>query len=557
MGTFTIWIEAFSGLGLFLFGMLYLESQIKAAAGRAFKQWIRQTTNTHFKSLLSGIFATTLFQSSSVVTLMALSLIGAQIMSLESGIAVIFGSNIGTTITAWIVGLIGFKMDIKLLSYLFIGIGGLGGVLAGDGHRWKSYFGAMVGFGLIFLGLEGMKESFTSFSTELDISRYHFDTPYWYAVIGFALTAVIQSSSASIAIIQSALFAHMIGFDAAASFVIGSNIGTTVTAFLGAIGGTPDKKRTAVAHFLFNVSTGVVALLLLKPLVAAVLYFLPQSDPVIQIALFHTLFNLMGVLLWYPFIGLLTAILQKLFTKEPEYVTEYIQNVSIQLPDVAYDALDKEIVHLAKEVENFALLAINIPPAKALKESVPAEKLLDEYKDNFDLSYDRIYTKIRLLEGEILRFITKLATQSDDASFQQKLNLQARKITYLATAAKAIKDMLHDLDRFYDSQSAEALRFLRNLRYQILQSVQVFDKALSEGSKESYQRMNDIYHKIAKSYQNSVALLSDMAKDSTVSASMLTISINDMHLSKSFTKSLRNILSLLFADKEFYESGTA
>jgi phosphate:Na+ symporter len=553
VGTFTIWIEAFSGLGLFLFGMLYLESQIKAAAGRAFKQWIRQTTNTHFKSLLSGIFATALFQSSSVVTLMALSLIGAQIMTLESGIAVIFGSNIGTTITAWIVGLIGFKMDIKLLSYLFIGIGGLGGVLAGDGHRWKSYFGAMVGFGLIFLGLEGMKESFTSFSTQLDISKYHFENPYWYALIGFGLTAVIQSSSASIAIIQSALFAHMVGFDAAASFVIGSNIGTTVTAFLGAIGGTPDKKRTALAHFLFNVSTGIVALLLLRPLVHGVLYILPQSDPVIQIALFHTVFNLMGVLLWYPFIGVLTKGLQKVFTKEQEHVTEYIHNVTIQLPDVAYDALDKEIVHLAKEVESFALLAINIPPAKALKEFTSVEKLLNEYQDNFDLSYDRLYTKIRLLEGEILRFITKVATQSTDPFFQEKLNRQARKVTYLATAAKTIKDMLHDLDRLYDAQTAEELHFLRNLRYQILQSVQVFDKAFL-GEKEAYKEMNEIYHKIAKSYRNSMMLISDIAKNNVVSSTMLTIAINDMHLSKSFTKSLRNILLLEFQEKEENES---
>ncbi len=546
MGTLTIWIEAFSGLGLFLFGMLYLESQIKLAAGHSFKQWIHRTTDTHFKSLLSGIVATAFFQSSSVVTLMTLSLIGAQIMTLESGIVVIFGSNIGTTITAWIVGLVGFKMDIKLLSYLFIGVGGLGGVLTGSGHRWGNYFGVMVGFGLIFLGLEGMKESFTSFATAFDISKYHFQNAYWYAVIGFALTAVIQSSSASIAIIQSALFAHMIGFEAAASFVIGANIGTTVTAILGAIGGMPDKKRTAVAHLVFNITTGLVALVLLQPLIVAVTFLLPHEDTVVQIALFHTLFNLLGVLMWYPFIGPLTRGLQKLFTKEREYVTEYLQNVSVDLPDVAYDALRKEMLHLCKEVESFALLAINIPPAKAFKEHTAVEKMLDNYRENFDVSYEKLYTKIRLLEGEILRFIAKLAIASDDPKFQELLNIEARKITYLATAAKAIKDMLHDIDRLYDAQSPEELGFLRNLRYQILQSVQAFDKALTENDETSYRVMNEIYHKIAKSYQNSMALLSDMAKNSAVSSSMLTIAVNDMHLSKSFTKSLRNILTLMF-----------
>jgi phosphate:Na+ symporter len=181
------------------------------------------------------------------------------------------------------------------------------------------------------------------------------------------------------------------------------------------------------------------------------------------------------------------------------------------------------------------------------------EKLLNEYQDNFDLSYDRLYTKIRLLEGEILRFITKVATQSTDPSFQEKLNRQARKVTYLATAAKTIKDMLHDLDRLYDAQTAEELHFLRNLRYQILQSVQVFDKAFL-GEKEAYKEMNEIYHKIAKSYRNSMMLISDIAKNNVVSSTMLTIAINDMHLSKSFTKSLRNILLLEFQEKEENES---
>ncbi len=549
MTLYTTWLEAFSGLGLFLFGMLYLEAQIRSAAGRSFKRIIMRATDTHFKSLLSGLLATAVFQSSSVVTLMALSLIGAQLMPLESGIAVIFGSNLGTTVTAWIVGLVGFKMDIKLLSYLFIGIGGLGGVLIGDGNRWRSYFGAMVGFGLIFLGLEGMKESFASLGSGFDIAHYRFDHPWWYALTGFGLTAVIQSSSAAIAIIQSALFAHMIGFEAAGAFVIGANVGTTVTAFLGAIGGTPDKKRTALAHFLFNVSTGLVALAMLQYLVKGVEYLMPGVDPVIQIALFHTIFNMLGVVIWYPFIGPLSRGLQHLFKKEPEHVTKYIHNVSTELPGVAYDALQKEIVHLAKEVEKFALLAIKIPPAKALDDYASPEKLLDRYDENFDVSYERLYGRIRLLEGEILRFITRLATHIEDAEMQGELDKEARKITYLVTAAKAIKDMLYDIDQLYDAKTLEEETFLRNLRYQILQGTQAFDRALS-GEKDAWRKMQEIYTAIARSYQNTMELISDMARNREVSSQMLTIAINDMHLSKSYTKSLRNVLGLIFEEKQ-------
>jgi phosphate:Na+ symporter len=189
---FTIFIEVFSSLGLFLFGMIFLENQIKISAGHSFKSIVENATSTHFKALLTGFGTTAIFQSSSVVTLMTLSLIGAGLMSLNSAIAIIFGANIGTTVTAWIVALIGFKMDIKLLSYIFIGIGGLGSVLSSEEGKWKNYFGILVGFGLIFLGLEGMKDSFSVISKNFDISSYRFSNYYMYAILGLVITSIIQ-----------------------------------------------------------------------------------------------------------------------------------------------------------------------------------------------------------------------------------------------------------------------------------------------------------------------------------------------------------------------------
>ena len=335
MPTFALWVEAFSGLGLFLFGMFYLESQIKQSAGHAFKQIVQHATGTSARSLLTGIGATALFQSSSVVTLMTLSLVGAQLLTLGSAVAVIFGANIGTTVTAWIVALIGFKVDIRLLAYLLIGIGGLGGVFASAEGRWKNIFGAVVGFGLLFLGLEGMKESSSGFAQAFDITKFTDFNPYWFALIGLLLTAVIQASAAAIAIAQSAIFAQIIGFEAAAAFVIGANVGTTVTAVLGSIGGSPDKKRVALAHFLFNISTGGVALLLLAPLSWGIMHYTPELDGVAKIALFHTIFNLIGVLIWLPFIRPLVRFLLRFFKKEPLRVTKFIHNVSPSVPDMA------------------------------------------------------------------------------------------------------------------------------------------------------------------------------------------------------------------------------
>ncbi|WP_456450523.1 Na/Pi cotransporter family protein [Hydrogenimonas sp.] len=542
MESVKVWVEAFSGLGLFLFGMIYLENQIRLFAGRAFKRWVRFATGTRFKSFAAGLAATALFQSSSVVTLMALSLIGAGLMSLEHAIAVIFGANIGTTVTAWIVGFVGFKLDIKLLSYAFVGIGGLGSVLAEEGSRTRALLNAMVGFGLIFMGLEGMKESFSAFAADFSLARLRFDHPEWYALVGFGITALIQSSSAAIAIVQSALFAHLIGFEAAAAFVVGSNVGTTVTAILGAFGGSSDKKRTALAHLLFNLSTGVVALALLPQLIAAADMLMPHGDAVLRIALFHTLFNVLGAVLWYPFIKPLAAWLKRFFKHQKAHVTHYIHNVSADLPDVALDALEKEISHLAEEVENFALLAVNVPPAKVLAEQMPVDKLLDLYEANEAYSYHRLYAHIRRLEGEILRFVTELSGSVADEALDARLDRAARVTTYLATAAKAIKDMLHDLERWYDGEEPEEAQFLRNLRYQIIKSVQAFHNAFTAKDEATYQEMERFYKRIADSYKNSMAVIGSLAKNRKVSSEMTTIAINDLHLSKSFSKSLRNAL---------------
>ncbi len=538
-----VWIEAFSGLGLFLFGMLYLEAQIKASAGRTFKRLVQHATGTRFKSLLTGLAATAFFQSSSVVTLMALSLVGAELMPLQSAIAVIFGANVGTTVTAWLIALIGFKMDIKLLSYVMIGLGGLGSVLAGDGSRYRSYFGVMVGFGLIFLGLKGMQESFGTFSVSFDLSAYAGTSPYWFALIGLVLTALIQSSSASVAIAQSAIYTHIIGFEAAAAFVIGANVGTTVTAILGAIGGIPDKKRMALAHLVFNLSTGAAALMLLGPLVHLTDLIGDGADGVVRIAVFHTLFNVLGVLIWYPFIAPLQRWLKRFFHKEPLHVTQYIRNVSTEVPDLALDALEKEIGHLSSRVETFALLAVNIPPPKALEKETGIDKLLERNTKNFDIDYDKLYRNIRLLEGEIYRYIARLSARSDDEAQQETLGRLQRNVSYLATAAKSVKDMLYDLDVLHDAEAPELQAFYKNLRYQILKSVLAYHD-LQNGKKDAVRELEETYARVADSYRNSIRVIETVANDPAIASELTSMAINALHLVKSFSKSLRNIANL-------------
>jgi len=187
------------------------------------------------------------------------------------------------------------------------------------------------------------------------------------------------------------------------------------------------------------------------------------------------------------------------------------------------------------------LLAINIPPPKVLKAHTPTDKLLDRYEDNMELSYEKLYDPIRLLEGEIYRYVTQATLGKSDESFLEKLNEIVRQTSYLATAAKAIKDMLEDLNRLYLAESAEEQKFLRNLRYQILKSVEAFDAA-KRGDSAARKEMENIYKRIAESYRDNMGTIRGIAKNREIPTEMTTIAVNDMHLSKSFTKSLRNAL---------------
>lgn len=549
MSDYTLWVHLFASVGLLLFGMLYLEARIKESVGRSFGIWVKRATQTHLHSLMLGLGATSLFQSSSIVSLMALSLIGAGMISLENAIAIIFGSNIGSTTTSWIIALAGFKLDVKLLAYGMIGIGGIGGVIAEESSRWRNIFGAIVGFGLIFLGLEGMKESASVFSESFDVAQYADLNPYLFSLAGFVLTAIIQSSAASVVIMQSMLFAHMVSFEMAAAFVVGANIGTTVTVMLGSVGGASDKKRTALAHLFFNLSTGAVALMLLGPLVWLIDAIDISQDPVVKIALFHTLFNFFGVLLWYPFIPLLAKGLMHFFKKKKHYSTRYIHNVSVELTDVAVIALHKEVDYLAHKIEDFALLAINLPPAKALGGKLSVEKLLDQHKEQADIRYDKIYEDIRLLLGEIFDFAMILSAKNTDKKYQERIQKIIKAVTYLATAAKSVKDMLHDFEYLSGTQTAEEQQFYKNLRYQILKTVLSFNAAKS-GEKAAIDEMEMRYRKITESYKNSIEVLSNIIKNRSISKEVNTIAVNDMHLSKSFTKSLRNFLYIMYNNND-------
>ncbi len=440
---------ALSGLGIFLFGMFFLESALKDAGGSKLKKIVKSFTSSIPKAILTGGVVTAILQSSSIVSLMALSFVGAELMSLGSAIGVIFGANIGTTATAWIVAYLGFKVKIAEFALIMVGVGGLLSVFASSSKKIEPLGRLLIGFGMLFMGLEQMKEGTDIISQNFDIASISAYGIFTMFLVGFLLTAIIQSSSATTAITLSALYSGIIGFDAAAGVMIGANLGTTATAVIGAIGGSSNKKRAAVAHFLFNVLSALLAFLLFSYMIEASLYvFSAKDEATMALALFHTFFNTLGVLVFAPFIPLLQKYLEKLFVEKEESVTKYIDPTHVDMIDISLESALNETLHYLKRALKFSIVIFDLNPDDVMKTKKKAKEIIVSKSVPIDSNYLKQYTLLKKHEILIAEYLAKVSEQNlakEDVKFLNKLSDALREISY---AAKAIKDIKLNLDKF-------------------------------------------------------------------------------------------------------------
>jgi len=360
------------GLGLFLLGMAMMAEGLKLAAGRALERILANATRTRWHALGSGILVTALVQSSSAVTVATIGFVNAGLMSLGGALWVLFGANVGTTMTGWIVALVGLKLQVEALALPLVGLGVVLR-LTGTGRRHGALGTALAGFGLLFLGISLLQQSFTGMADRMHIPQG--DGPW--AVLaqlgaGALLTVLMQSSSASMTIALTAAQGGLLTAHGAAAVVIGANVGTTVTALLAAIGATPNARRAASAHVIFNALTGVVALALL-PWLVQTLAALRQAanlpaDPATNLALFHTTFNLLGVLLVWPVADRLTRWLQARFRarEDDEAMPRHLDDNVLTVPTLAIDALAREVGRLGAVTRRVVRRALRGGAAQAV-----------------------------------------------------------------------------------------------------------------------------------------------------------------------------------------------
>ncbi len=357
----------FGGVGLFLLGMRLMTDGLKVAAGDALRQILAHGTATTGRGILSGMLITAMVQSSTAVIIASIGFVNAGLMTLFQSVGVIIGSNIGTTATSWLVALVGFKVNIQALAMPAIAVGMFLRV-TGGGTRRGAFGEALTGFGIFFLGIDVLRETFAGVEELFDLTSLPDQGivgALLFVLIGIVLTVLTNSSSAALAITLTAAGTGLIPVEAGAAMVIGANIGTTSTALFSVIGATSNAKRAAMALTFFNVITGIVAFLILPLLLVSVtgIARLMGLDPnaATILAIFHTATKITGMALVWPITPWLVRRLERLFVTadEDQGRPRHLDSNVAGTPILALEALDRELARIGDIARRAAQGAIS------------------------------------------------------------------------------------------------------------------------------------------------------------------------------------------------------
>lgn len=464
-------------LGMFLYGMNTMSSGLQKAAGEKLRNFLAAMTSNPVKGVLTGLGITAIIQSSSATTVMVVGFVNAGLLTLTQAVGVIMGANIGTTVTAWLISLLGFKMDISVLSIPLMAVGFICSM--SKKSRTKNIGEFIIGFALLFLGLSFMKESVPDLETHPEvlsfISRwtgFGFGSVLIFLAFGTLLTLVLQSSSATVALTLIMLNMGWIPFEMAAAMVLGENIGTTITANIAAAVGNAQAKRAAIAHTLFNITGVIWALALFKPFLAfigKIITLLGYPDPTTTsfvgelggeqteastaalygVSMLHTMFNLINtcILIWFiPWIvkAVMWIIKSPAKPEEENFKLKYINAGHLATAEMAIEQAMKEIVHFA-EISRKGLGYVKL----AINEQDPDK--FEEYRQKL-VKYEEISDRI---EYEIASFMNSLS--KEDISGDSKA--QIRSMYKIISELESLGDSGEAISRILSRKNAHGKVF--------------------------------------------------------------------------------------------------
>lgn len=524
-----------AGVAIFLFGMLCMEEGFRAFSGGTLESLLRASTDKTWKSLTFGILTTTVMQSSSLVSVITISFLSAGLIGLAEGIGIIFGANLGTTTGAWIVAGFGLKVNLSAYALPMLVFGVL---LIFQKHRGLKGAGwILAGLGFLFLGIHYMKEGFAGFADHLDLTRYALGGVaglLLYSLFGALATVIMQSSHATLVLIITALGAGQITYENALALAIGANVGTTVTAVLGALNATVDGKRLAGAHLIFNVGTGLIALVLINPFVRAVdtvshAVGIPADDYTLKLAVFHTLFNGIGIIIFTPLIGRMVALLTRILKGERQThdMPRYLNDASLEFPEVALTALRRETQHLFNNAYSIIAHGVNLK-----RSDINSDKDLSEFLEPrgevIEVDIDQQYElMIKDLYSANMLFYTRSAAKMPEDKAQKMQGLWQASVDIVA-AIKSTKHLRKNLVRYTRSPNVAIRREYNRFRVRIGELLRELAALRAEDQATfSFLSLDAIKVEMADSYRISHKVVDSLIRDGAISAQMATSLMND------------------------------
>ena len=503
------WNLIAGGLAIFLFGISLMGDALTNFAGPKLRGYVEKYTSNPIKGVFVGIFITGLIQSSSATTVIAISFVRAGIMSLEQAIGITLGANIGTTVTSILIG-----FDLGYFAY-FIALIGVG-IFMFSARRKNKYIGEiLVGFGLLFIGLEMMGGSLTALKDVPgfeDVVANMAQNPIIAVIIGAALTALIQSSSAFIGIAQSLFASGAIDLNVALALMFGANIGTCITAILASIGGSLSAKRTSLFHILFNVTVSVIFLIFLSPYKMLVEHIAAAigANKLMTIAVGHFTFNFIGMIVFLPLINQTARLLRHIIPGKDSILT-----------DLGNLELDEMLI------ERFPAAALDQIRTAIIQESVVALETIKASKEYLNTKDKKYYQTVKEAESMVNDMDTKIQSYLlNFAQNQAPVDIEAELQSYLQVQinVERISDLGENLAEYFN---------------EILESGSSYNE-------EAVADLNEIYDLVINNIASAVEVfeLKDLAKYNKLKEDEAALDLMEVKLRKSHYKRLKQGLDI-------------
>lgn len=477
-----------AGAAIFVLGMNFLEEATQMLSGRSFKLFLKKNTTHAAKAIGIGTLASGILQSSSVVNLLVLSLAGSGAIPLRNALAVLLGSNLGTTLNTWILSSLGFRFDVDLIALPIIALAGIFRALLKSKVVIYNVFSCLLGLGFIMMGLELIKTGMGGYLGSIDLSMLNQYSVVVGLLFGILITALIQSSAATLVIVLSALHADVISLYLAMAVVLGAEIGTTLKFLFVSYNRESTMKRLALGNFLFNLLNAIAILVFLIPINKLITDVLFIRDPLYALAFFQTFVNLSAIILFSPFLTFWEKFLRKRFLNETR-VTKYISKIPVPDIDLAINTLESEILYFLKTVLQFA---VHITGSEKVL-PVTAEVPLSFREQNLTGQY----SLIKQLHGDIHRYYILLQNTPIPTEQREDLDRLMSSVRSGMFAAKSLQDAKQDILQLSKSANETKYGFYLQLRQfagDLLQ--QISDIILTVEKSDNNKHLAEVYQTI-------------------------------------------------------------